>query len=143
MNTLTTTLRKAFDSILSELVAAQHDLFARANTERHEMLALVARMTETRNELRDLNVLYAEFSEELTELAADAVDIADKISDTLENPIDFCPTCNYEDFVGWCDECGAEIACDNAYEYDEATDTLLCSQCMPQTVDLAESVAGA
>lgn len=140
---MNTSLSKVFDTALSDIVAAQGELLTRANAERKEMLSLVARMSATRNEIRDLQILCNEFVEELTGLGADCGELADMISDTLDEPLDFCPTCDYQDLVGYCDECGCEIVGDSTYSYDEATGTLLCGNCMPETDAIAESVAGA
>ena len=55
-------------------------------------------------------------------------DVADKVGTLVEEELVMVPECDYEDFVGFCDMCGATIS-----ENDEfgEEDGLMCAACLP------------
>lgn len=147
MNTIYTSIRKLFDSALSEIVAQNTALLARANTEREEMLDLVGRMRATQEDIRTLGIVCSEMAAELSDIYCDAQDIVTKIGDVLDEPTVFCPETPYENLVGFCTECGEEVTYDDeGYQYDPDDDLVICGNCIPtdeESVELAESVTGA
>lgn len=143
MNTIVNNIRTAFDTMLSELVALQTETLNRANAERVEFIHLLARIQETRVIARETSILCKDMAEELVVLAADSAELADKITDAIDEPEEYLPACDYEDLVGFCENCGAEVTYDDDYELDEADGSVVCANCMPATMELAESVAGA
>ncbi len=130
MNTLATEIRKSVDTLLAEIVAANHKIFAQANAERVEMLDLLGRMRDTRNSIDAVGAVYAEIADEFGAMADTCEEFVAKIDDTLEDPAAYCPSLPYEDFRGFCEMCGAEIAdTEDAYDIDE--DGLLeCADCI-------------
>lgn len=148
MNTIYTTIRKLFDSALSEVVALNTDLLTRANTERSEMLALITRMRATQGDIRMLGNVCSEMAAELSDIYCEANDIANKIGDALDEPTTLCPETPYENLVGFCEECGKEVTYEDlGYCYDPEDDSVVCGDCASindEDVDeLAESVTGA
>lgn len=147
MNTIYTSIRKLFDSALSEIVAQNTALLARANVERTEMLDLVGRMRATQADISALGNVCSEMVAELSDIYCDAQDIVTKIGDVLDEPTVFCPETPYENLVGFCTECGREVTYDDVeYQYDPEDDSVICSDCVPtdeESVELAESVTGA
>lgn len=141
MNALITSLRNAFDNLLTQFSQAVNDTYARANAERVEMLDLLGRMTETRAAAAELNSVCIEYGTELLELGTDARDLAEKIDDAMNDPNGLCPSVPYEDLVGFCSRCGAEITFDDNYDYehDKVDDEFICGEC----VAIAEAEAEA
>lgn len=132
MNTIYNSIRKLFDSALSEIVARNTDLLARANAEREEMLSLVARMRATQADIRALGDVCSEMAAELSDIYCDAQDIVAKIADTLDEPTTLCPVTPYENLVGFCEECGKEVTYEDVgYQYDPEDDSVICGDCIP------------
>ena len=139
MNALITSLRNAFDNLLTQFSQAVNDTYVRANAERVEMLDLLGRMAETAAAAAELNSICIEYGTELLELGTDARDLVEKVNDAMNDPNDLCPSIPYEDLVGFCSECGTEIAFGDDYKHDETNDELICGEC----VAIAEAEAGA
>lgn len=147
MNTIYTTIRKLFDSALSEVVALNTNLLTRANTERTEMLSLIARMRATQADIRMLGNVCSEMAAELSDIYCESNDIVNKIGDALDEPTALCPETPYENLVGFCTDCGREVTYEDVgYQYDPEDDSVICGDCVPTDehgIELAESVTGA
>lgn len=147
MNTIYSTIRKLFDSALSEVVAQNTILLTRANAERTEMLSLISRMRATQEDIRVLGNVCSEMAAELADIYCEANDIVNKIGDALDEPTTLCPETPYENLVGFCEVCGKEVTYEDVgYQYDPEDDSVICGDCVPtdeDCVELAESVTGA
>lgn len=143
MNALITSLRNAFDNLLTQFEQAANDVYTRANAERVEMLDLLGRMAETAAAAAELNTICIENGTALLELGTDARDLAEKINDAMNDPNDLCPSIPYEDLVGFCSRCGAEIAFDDVYDYEhnKVDDELICDECIAIAEAEAEATA--
>lgn len=130
MNTKLTTLSAAFDSACSTLAAMMTDLRMLANTQRKELLAILAGMQETQNTIDAVCGICSETADILTGIAEDGDELISKIGDAIEDPIDACPHCNFEELLGFCDHCGAEITESNFGSLED--DEMFCSVCDPQ-----------
>ena len=120
-----TNLRTALDNLVSEVAAFTKDIVADANTLRREYIDIQHRMSENRIDLINFADIVAHTSDCLDVLAGDALDVADLVADVLLDGE--APTCNYEDFVGFCDVCGDTIAEGDDYTSDD--DSYLCHSC--------------
>ena len=120
-----TNLRTALDNLVAEVAVATKEIIADANTLRREYLDIQKRMHENRNDLINFADLVGHTSDCLDVLAGDALDVADLVADVLLEGE--APTCNYEDFVGYCDACGDTIAKGDDYTSDD--DGYLCHSC--------------
>ena len=130
MNTKLTTLSAAFDSACSTLAAMMTELHALANTQRKELLAILAGMQETQNTLDAVCGICSETADILTGIAEDGDELIAKMGDAMEDPADACPHCNFEDLLGFCDHCGAEITETNLGSFED--DEMFCDVCDPQ-----------
>ena len=120
-----TNLRTALDNLVSEVAVATKEIIADANTLRREYLDIQERMHENRNDLINFADLVGHTSDCLDVLAGDALDVADLVADVLLEGE--APTCNYEDFVGYCDACGTTIKKGDEYVVED--DAHLCADC--------------
>lgn len=109
-----TPINEAFASLINTITGIHADLLAKANAEREEALALYARMQETHADLVELNSMIGNAAAALNEIDGVAADIGSKVYDVLDNGFDMVPTCDYENFVGFCDGCGIEITDEDA-----------------------------
>ena len=120
-----TNLRTALDNLIAEVAVATKELIADANSLRREYLGIQERMNENRIDLINFADIVGHTSDCLDVLAGDAVEVADLIYYVLAEGE--APECNYEDFVGYCDECGATIAKSDNYVKEE--DGYICADC--------------
>ena len=127
MRTDFTAITNAIDNLIAVLSEESTRLIKTANEQRVEMLTLRQRMADTANDLAELGVILDDAGEEISAMGGICYDIAEKITAGLndENQI---PSCNYEDFVAICEECGAAISVDTDYEIDDYGHTL-CAEC--------------
>ena len=109
-----TPINEAFASLIDSIAQVHSDLLAKANAEREEALALYARMQETHADLVEFNSMIGNAAAALNEIDGVAADIGCKVFDVLDNGFDMVPACNYENFVGFCGECGTEITDEDA-----------------------------
>jgi hypothetical protein len=124
-----TNLRTALDNLIAEVAVATKDIIADANSLRREYLGIQERMHENRIDLINFADIVGHTSDCLDVLAGDALDVADLVADVLLEGE--APTCNYEDFVDYCDACGDTIA--KGDDYTKDGDGYLCHSC--STVD--------
>ena len=116
---------------LNTLIGTISDLCAgtrkEANEQRKELIALTARMHETRKDLGALADLTDEAACALTDISELCAETHDKITDVLGG--EEIPECDYEDFIGYCDSCGAPISIND--KYHELGGYLDCADCVP------------
>jgi hypothetical protein len=127
MRTDFTAITEAIDNLIAILSEASTKLIQTANEQRVEMLTLRQRMTDTANDIEELGTILDDASEEIAAISGICYDVSDKIIAGLADS-DEIPSCNYEDFVAICDECGADITVDSDYEIDDNGHTL-CAEC--------------
>lgn len=133
MNTIANNIRKSMDTLLAEFVAINTQMLKQANAEREEMLALLARMTETRETFAAMEEVYMEIADEFGSFATDCAEFVDKISDAIEDPTGLCPSIAYEDLQGFCETCGKEISySEKAYDTD-GDGYIECAKCAEAT----------
>jgi predicted nucleic acid-binding Zn ribbon protein len=84
-------------------------------------------MLDTADDLAELGVILDDAGSEICAAGDICSDIADKIHAALVDANEV-PSCNYEDFVAICEECGADITVDSDYEIDDNGHTL-CEEC--------------
>ena len=123
-----TAFRDAFTSLIEQITTMQDAVSARANAERVEMLDLLGRMQKTQEAAHEVGRMCGEMSSTLAEASVVSNTLADKIVDALDDPMEFCPNCAYENLVGYCAECGDELTVEDDYIYDE-DQMLICAAC--------------
>ena len=141
MNTIMTDLRDALKTFVNALETAQNQMIERANTERKAMLDLLASMRETREGVLEMASITSSVRDTLDEHTEISEDLAQHISNTLDNPASNCPETPYEDFVGFCSSCGEEVS-----QYEDYTYThehkLECEHCsFPDEETVGESIS--
>ena len=127
MRTDFTAITEALDNLIAILSEKSAELIKAANGQRVEMLDLRQRMADTAEDLDELGTILDDAGKEICAAGDICSDIADKIHAALADP-DELPSCNYEDFVAICEECGANITADSDYEIDDNGHTL-CAEC--------------
>ena len=129
MNTIDR-LTTAADSFMSEFAAVIADLHTTANTQRKALLAIIADMQGTQMVLDGVSTVAAEVAEVMEGLACDCDELNAKIGDAIDDPADACPACNFEDLVGYCENCGEALTCDTCFTDDDGN--LYCTDCAPE-----------
>lgn len=154
MRTDFTSIQMALSNLVSALHETRQELFKQANVERENLLAAYRNLTENHLDLVELTALADSTADTLAFFADATDDTAEVISDVI------CggdvPTCAFEDFIGFCDDCGATIKRGEKYQVDG--DWYVCENCLPAeepedtetegetedgeqlTIDLAETV---
>lgn len=127
MRTDFTTITEALDNLIAVLSEKSASLIGVANGQRVEMLDLRQRMSDTAEDLAEFGTMLDDAGKEICAAGDICSDVADKIRAALTEP-DELPSCNYEDFVAICEECGAAISVDTDYEIDDYGHTL-CAEC--------------
>lgn len=120
-----TNLRTALDNLVAEVAVATKEIIADANTLRKEYIDIQHRMSENRIDLIEFADIVGHTADCLDVLAGDALNVADLVSEVLLDGE--APECNYEDFVGYCDGCGATIKKGDEYVVED--DAHLCADC--------------
>lgn len=129
-NPILNALSAAMDNVLSEVTAAVCDIHAQANEQRKKLLAILTAMHDTQVTLDEVSAICAEAAEVLSDAADTCDSLNAKVTDAIEDPIDACPKCNFEDLLGFCEHCGAEVTEDNLGTTDECD--LYCTDCAPE-----------
>lgn len=99
MNDLTTAIRATFADVLKT-----------ANEQREEYHDLARRMYNTYCDMLELGTLVKTNGHDLMVLGGEVVTQSQEIRACIEGKS--FPTCNYEDFAGYCDGCGASLVND-------------------------------
>lgn len=111
-----TAIGEALDSLITSIAGMHADILAKANAERREALELHARMQDTYADIVEFNAMVANAADALAGVDEVATDIGCKIYDVLDGGFDMLPECNYEEFVGFCADCGGTIHEDDDVE---------------------------
>jgi hypothetical protein len=127
MRTDFTTITEAIDNFIAILSEKSTELIDIANKDRVEYLLLRQRMLDTADDLAEFGTILDDAGKEICAAGDICSDVADKIHAALADS-DEIPSCNYEDFVAICEECGADISVDSDYEIDDNGHTL-CAEC--------------
>jgi hypothetical protein len=122
-----TPIQNAMNALVDAVVSMHASLLARANAERKELLDLYTRMRETEADLVDLGKMIGETRQKLEVVEEVAVDHGMLVRDAIYGGLDFVPTCDYEHFVGFCDECGATLS--DEIPFEDTVDGALCLDC--------------
>lgn len=122
-----TPIQNAMNALVDAVVSMHASLLARANAERKELLDLYTRMRETEADLAELGKIIGDTRSKLEVVEEVAVDHGMLVRDTIYGGLDLVPTCDYEHFVGFCDECGATLTDETPFE--DTVDGTLCLDC--------------
>ena len=112
-----TAIGEALDSLITSIAGMHADILAKANAERREALELHARMQDTYADIVEFNAMVANAADALAGVDEVATDIGCKIYDVLDGGFDMLPECNYEEFVGFCADCGGTIHEDDEVKF--------------------------
>lgn len=122
-----TSIREALATLSQTIVTMHNETLARANAERQELISLYARMKDTQGDLDELASMAGEAAKELAAVDEVASAHAVLIEDAIYGGAEVVPTCDYEDFVGFCDECGGSV--DARTDYCKEKGVLMCADC--------------
>lgn len=137
-------IRGAIDNLVAVMNEAMLGLLAKANAEREELLDVNQRMEQTAADTHELANLSDYAASQLDVVGDLSDDLATKLVNTICGGAAEAPTCPYEDFVEFCDECGHSITASEKYTHDNAG-WYLCESCLAKDEEpieeLAETVA--
>lgn len=128
MNTNLTNLRESLNNFKSMMEQAFSELLDTANEQRREFLELRDRMSRTHSEITELGEVMRGAVDTFDLIGYQCDTTAERIADAIESGAARVPTCNYEELVEFCDECGKPIANGDPYIYT-ATGEYLCADC--------------
>lgn len=126
MRTDFTAITEALDNLVAILSEKTASLIGIANGQRVEMLALRQRMADTADDLNEFGVILEDAGNEIHALGAVCDDVSEKVIAALEDD-HYLPTCNYEDFVAVCENCGNEVTTDEGYSI--VNGEVFCEEC--------------
>ena len=124
MRTDFTPISSALNTLVDEIANLHKGILAKANAERVEALVLFAKMAETKADLEMLAGVVDSAAAQLDAVVDVSLETAELVGDAIEGIV---PECDYEDFVGYCDACGATISNDEEYHDDEHG--IFCATC--------------
>ena len=127
----------ALNALTEALTAVHTDILKEANDQRKELIALRERMAATHTDFIELGMIVEEGAKALTGVADVVNDHAIIISDTLDGSIYDVPEVDYEDFVGYCAECGDIVSVHDEYSKDEHGN-LVHNECIEPEEDEAD-----
>lgn len=128
MKTDFTSLRNSIDSLVAVVESTCLSLIKEANEQRKELLDLHARMEDTREDLIEFGAIMDDLSVSCDSICYLCDDVTDKVTDALEGGMEMVPTCDYEELVGFCAECGDAIV--DGETYDVTDDGYICDACV-------------
>lgn len=120
------TLRDQMNALTNTLNEGMKNLFAEANAHKASLIALLAAIRANKQEINDFAAIVADTAEIMQGIVETCDDVADKIVEVEDN-FDFLPSTPYENFIGYCDDCGEEIAANTKYEEDG--EYIFCEKC--------------
>jgi hypothetical protein len=126
MRTDFTAVTGAIDNLIAILSEQVTGLVHTANGQRIEMLALRQRMADTSEDLNELGAILEDAGQEILSLGMLSDDVSEKVAAALEDE-HYLPTCNYEDFVAVCENCGKEVVTDEGYSI--VNGEVFCEEC--------------
>lgn len=124
MRTDFTPISNTLNALVDEIANLHKGILAKANAERVEALVLFAKMNETKADLEMLAGVVDSAAAQLDAVVDVSLETAELVGDAIEGIV---PECDYEDFVGYCDACGATISNDEEYHDDERG--IFCATC--------------
>ena len=122
-----TTLTQNLNALSVSMNEVLNALLADANDQRKELLSLHTRMAENRADLAEVAGLAYQFADAMELVGARCEDVAGKAKDAVETGE--IPTVDYEQFMGWCEVCGAEVTADTDWTVLDEDNVLLCADC--------------
>ena len=128
MKTDFTSLRNSIDSLVAVVENTCLSLIKEANEQRKELLDLHARMDDTREDLIEFGAIMDDLSVSCDSICYLCEDVTNKVTDALEGGMEMVPTCDYEELVGFCAECGDAIV--DGETYDVTDDGYICDACV-------------
>lgn len=131
MRTDFTNISNALNSLVGALTETHKSLLDKANAEREEALALYARMNETKMDLDEFTSIVGGMAKQFNGINDVATEHTMKVHDAIFGGFDLIPTVPYEDFLGFCDGCGASLTYEDSHEVT-VEDELLCGKCLEQ-----------
>ena len=135
MRTDFTAITEALDNLVALLSEKTSSLIGIANGQRIEMIALRQRMADTAEDLNEFGMILEDAGDEIYALGAMCDDVSEKIAAALMDESNL-PTCNYEDFVAVCDNCGNEVTTDE--DYSIMNGEVLCAECAARLNEKAD-----
>lgn len=133
-------IREAIDNLVAVMNEAMFGLLAKANSEREELLNIYQRMEQTAADTHELANLSDYAASQLDAVGDLSDDLATKLVHTICGGVAETPTCPYEDFVEFCDECGHSITTSEKYTHDNAG-WYLCESCAAKDEEPIEELA--
>ena len=124
MKTDFTPISSALNALVDEIANLHKGILAKANAERVEALVLFAKMNETKADLEMLAGVVDSAAAQLDAVVDVSLETAELVGDAIEGIV---PECDYEDFAGYCDACGATITRDDEFHDDERG--IFCAAC--------------
>ena len=135
--TILTSVKDALNTAVDTIKSAQKALFAQANTEKANLIALLNEMAETKSAIGTLGNNSGEAGNALLTSSDGQLGVAEKISDVIDYTD--IPVASYENFVAFCDDCGKEILVDEEYSRDSSV--TLCNECFVKNIAKEEEEA--
>ena len=109
-----------------------------ANSQREEALALKKRMLITHDDMATLAIITRQGAEMLSTTSNAIAQVSGVIYEAIDESFNGIPTVNYEDFVGFCEECGESVHAQDDYEVIDGM--VYCPDCKPVEDDEDEAV---
>ena len=122
-----TDIRNTLNSLVDSIAKMHADLLREANEQREEALALHERMLNTQADIAEFGAMVGNVADQFAGIDEVAGDISMKISDAIYGGFADFPECDYEDFVGFCADCGCTIAEGDIFDYDG--ENFICEGC--------------
>lgn len=131
MRTDFTHIREHLDSFLGAMEETVASLLGDANDLRQELISLNKRMNENRLDLEEFGEMMGLVGVAFLNLEETCFDVGTKVVDTMTGALDEVPTCDYEDFVGYCSVCGKELTENDHYLCDDCDrNGYVCADCL-------------
>lgn len=159
MRTDFTTLREDLARLTTGMQELMGGLFQTLNGQRRQMLAIYQAMHDTTEDIAEFANIISDTADTLTAVSELSIETAEKSAEVVSF-MEEVPTCDFEKFVDFCDQCGGSISEDSDYSVTDSGWTI-CADCahaeeigLPvdedettveetETVELAETVAPA
>ena len=109
MRTDFTEVRATLNAFLTTMEDTLGQLVSDANAQRRELLSLYQRMEDTRADMLELSDIADGAAMVLDGIFEVGHDITSKIALAIDSGREGVPSCNYEDFLDFCDGCGNPI----------------------------------
>lgn len=119
---LTTEIAK----IYAQIDKLNTELHEKANRQKDELHNLLSQMVDTKAEIAEVAKIMAKFASDISDISEVLTSTAVKIEDAIEDPTNYLPECNYEDLIGWCEDCGKELTINS--DYTEENGFTVCAE---------------